>query len=212
VRLAVRERLQQDPVDDGEDSCCCADGQGERADNGESEDAVAPKPPEGVADIKQPGTHNALDGPLRPLVDPATTDQDQKLKRTEDEGPVRIQVLDLRPLFYSALGYEVESRTTQRFSITDERDDARRAFSFIELSCNLDRITMEGTKRSVLGFRRFGPQYFRRRHSRTFVPSGRHVEAVVCLARWETVSDAPERRRRDCRRKGNRARWGAGRG
>src|SRR5262245_4014894 len=62
LRFAIRERLQQHAVDDGENSTRPADGERERDDDGESIRALAAKAADGVAEIEGHGHHEGLDG------------------------------------------------------------------------------------------------------------------------------------------------------
>src|SRR5205809_2883256 len=99
MRLAVRERLQQHPVDDGENGSGGSNGQRESADDGEGVRPVAAKRADCIAEIKRPRAHSAFDGPRRLLVDwmcagrhsvlvsirpePRHPDRTGKLQRTE---------------------------------------------------------------------------------------------------------------------------------
>ena len=66
MRLAVRERLQQHPVDDGENGSGGSNGQRESADDDEGVRPVAAKRADCIAEINR---HSAFDGPRRLLVD-----------------------------------------------------------------------------------------------------------------------------------------------
>ena len=62
LRFAVRQRFQQDAIDDREDGGRDAERQGERPDNGRCVHAIAAEPAEDVADVEQQVVHASLDG------------------------------------------------------------------------------------------------------------------------------------------------------
>jgi hypothetical protein len=57
VRVGIRQRLEQQRVDDAEDGGVGADADGERDDDHQRQRGGAPQSPDGVAEVLQEGSH-----------------------------------------------------------------------------------------------------------------------------------------------------------